>query len=159
MSNNEEARNMLFIDLAEEELKYFDDMKSQFPDNMIIKKERGFDASTSVQVVIDVAEILKESIPFIVGIVEAILLYRIQKQQNEIKLREYELEKAKLDFEKEKANKASFEIHSSSNGDFQYLIKGADSDEVVAHPDKLPQLIAELLKCLEAMNKEPKSNE
>ena len=99
---------MLFIDLAEEELKYFDNMKSQFPDNMIIKKERGFDASTSVQVVIDVADILKESIPFIVGIVEAILLYRIQKQHNEIKLREYELEKAKLDFEKEKANKASF---------------------------------------------------
>lgn len=150
---------MLLIDLAEEELKYFDNMKSQFPDNMIIKKERGFDASTSVQVVIDVADILKESIPFIVGIVEAILLYRIQKQQNEIKLREYELEKAKLDFEKEKANKASFEIRSSSNGDFQYLIKRADSDEVVAHPDKFPQFIAELHRCLEAMNKEPKSNE
>ena len=149
---------MLFINLAEEELKYFDDMKSQFPDNMIIKKERGFDASTSVQVVIDVAEILTESIPFIVGIVEAILLYRIQKQQNEIRLREFELEKARLDFEKEKANKASFEIHSS-NGDFQYLIKADDSDEVVAHPDKLPQLKAKLLKCLEVMNKEPKNNE
>lgn len=148
---------MLFIDLAEEELKYFDDMKSKFPDNMIIKKERGFDASTSVQVVIDVAEILKESIPYIVGIVEAILLYRIQKQQNEIKKREYELEKEKLDFEKEKANKASLEIHSSSNGDFQYLIKADDSDEVVAHPDKLPQLIAELNKTLESMDGKPKN--
>ena len=150
---------MLFFDLAEEELKYFENMKSHFPDNMIIKKERGFDASTSVQVVIDVTEILKESIPYIVAIVEAILLYRIQKQQNEIKQREYELEKEKLDFEKEKANKASLEIHSSSNGDFQYLIKADDSDNVVEHPDKLPEFLAELQKKLEAMNEKPKNKD
>lgn len=136
---------MLFFDLAEEELKYFENMKSHFPDNMIIKKERGFDASTSVQVVIDVAEILKESIPYIVTTVEAILLYRIQKQQ--------------LDFEKEKANKASLEIHFSSNGDFQYLIKADDSDNVVEHPDKLPEFLAEMQKKLEAMNEKPKNKD
>ena len=40
MSNDrEEEENMLFIDLAEEELKYFDDMKSKFPDNMIINSD------------------------------------------------------------------------------------------------------------------------
>ena len=150
---------MLYIDLAEEELVFFDDMKRQFPDNIIIKNTRGFDSAPSVQVVIDVAAILKESIPYIVAIVEAILLYRTNKQQNEIKQREVELEKEKIELEKDKASKVSFEIHSSSAGDRQYLIKAEDADKALDDPEKLRQLIGELQGKLEALNEKPKKKD
>lgn len=147
---------MLYIDLAEEELVFFDDMKRQFPDNIIVKNVRGFSSAPSVQVVIDVAAILKESVPYIVAIVEAILLYRTNKQQNEIKQREVELEKEKIELEKEKASRVSFEIHSSSGGDRQYLIKAEDADKALDDPEKLRQLIGELQGKLEALNEKPK---
>ena len=150
---------MLYINLSEEELGFFDDMKKQFPDNIIIKNTRGFDSAPSVQVVIDVAAILKESIPYIVAIVEAILLYRTNKQQNEIKQKEVELEKEKIKLEKDKASKVSFEIHSSSAGDRQYLIKAEDADKALNDPEKLRHLIGELQRSLEAMDEKPKKKD
>lgn len=149
---------MLLINLAEEELRFFDDVKKHFPDNMIIKKDRGFDGSSSVQVVIDVASILKESIPYIVAVVEAILVYRINKQQIEIQKKEVELEEEKNAFEKEKASSISFEMRSSSDGVCQYLIKADDADNALADPEKLHLLIDELKRKLEVMEEKPKKD-
>ena len=196
MSNDnmeaEKMKMMLYIDLAEEELGFFEELYGRFPNKIIISKEMGFDTATSVQIVIDVAEILKESIPYIVTAVEALLLYRIQKKQIEIGKKQNELEQAKLDFErekekarldferekekarldferekeqakldfeKEKENKTSFEIHyTSANGETKYLIKGSDSEEVVADENKLHPFVDKLKNDMEAMNKGPKNN-
>lgn len=150
---------MLLIDLAEEELRFFDDIKNHFSDNIMIKKDRGFDGSSSVQVVIDVSTILKESIPYIVGVVEAILMYRINKKQIEIKKKEVELEEDKNALEKEKAGRVSFEIRYSSRGECQYLIKADDADFVLTAPEKLHQLMNELQRKLEVMDEKPKKKD
>ena len=155
----ERVKRMLLIDLAEEELKYLDDIKNQFPDNIIIKKTHGFDGESSVQVVIDVASILKESIPYIVAVVEAILLYRINKLQAELKNREVELEAEKIALEKEKASRVSLEIRASSNGECQYLIKAEDAEKALSDPKKLRQLIDELPGKLEVLDEKPKAKD
>lgn len=147
---------MILIDLSEEELRFFDEIEKCFPENMIVKKNRGFDGSSSVQVVIDVASILKECLPYIVGVVEAILVYRISKQQIKIQEKQVKLEEDKNALEKEKANSISFEMRSSSNGECQYLIKSDDADNVLANPGKLRQLIDELKRKLEVMEEKPK---
>ena len=138
---------MLHISLSNEEVIYFDKLQELFPNQVFVKTEHGFDMSSSVQVVIDVSDILKESLPYIVAAVEAILVYRIQKQQNKLKEREYELEQ-------EKARKAEFEIHYSSNGESQVLIKASDVDQILDCPEKLAQLKADFEKNLEATNEQ-----
>ena len=97
---------MLYISLAKDELEFFDEVQERFPDNILVKTEHGFDMSSSVQVVIDISEILKDSLPIIVAAVEAVLLYRIQKQQNQLKEKELLLKGKELALEEEKANRA-----------------------------------------------------
>ena len=65
---------MLHINLSNEEILYFDKLQELFPNQVFVKTEHGFDMSSSVQVVIDVSDILKESLPYIVAAVEAILV-------------------------------------------------------------------------------------
>lgn len=136
---------MLYINLSKEELMYFDKIQERFPNHVLVKTEHGFDMSSSVQIVIDVSEILKESLPYIVAAVETILVYRIQKQQNKLKEKEYELEQ-------EKTSRAEFEIHYSSNGDSQILIKTSDVDQILESPEKLAQLKADFQEKLEKTN-------
>lgn len=139
---------MLYISLSNEELTHFDKLQELFPDQIFVKTEHGFDMSSSVQIVIDVSDILKESLPYIVAAVEAILAYRIQKQQIKLKEKEYELEQ-------EKAKRTEFEVHYSLNGDSQVLIKASDVDQISDCPEKLAQLKADFEKKLEAVNEQP----
>ena len=61
--------------------------------------------------------------------------------------------------EKDKARKVSFEIHSSSDGNRQYLIKAEDADKALDDPEKLRHLIGELKRSLEAMDEKPKKKD
>ncbi len=149
---------MLYISLAKDELEFFDEVQERFPDNILVKTEHGFDMSSSVQVVIDISEILKDSLPIIVAAVEAVLLYRIQKQQNQLKEKELLLKGKELALEEEKANRAEFEIRYSSNGESQVLIKASDVNQVLHSPEKLAQLTGNLQKKLEEKNGQSKSN-
>ena len=137
--------DMLYINLSNEELMYFNKLQELFPSQIFVKTEHGFDMSSSIQIVIDISDILKESLPYIIAAVEAVLVYRIQKQQNKLKEKEYELEQ-------EKASNAEFEIHYSSNGETQILIKTSDIDQILDCPEKLAQLKADFEKKLEVVN-------
>ena len=72
---------MIYINnLTEEELKFFNKLQSDFPDNVLVRIDHGFDMSSTVQVVVDITDILELVIPSLIATVELVLMYRIQKR-------------------------------------------------------------------------------
>ena len=79
---------MIIIRMAETDLKYFEKLKREYSENIIVKTEHGFDMNSSVQIVINADDILSVMLPSIIAAVEAVLLYRIQKRQTEVSEKE-----------------------------------------------------------------------
>lgn len=148
---------MIIIRMAEADLKYFEKLRREYPDNIIVKTEHGFDMNSSVQIVINTADILAVMLPSIIAAVEAVLLYRIQKRQTEVSEKEVELHKKELDLEREKFllekaqnERNEFEIRISSNGDNEILLKTSDVILLQSDPKQLSGVINDLKTTLEA---------
>lgn len=148
---------MIIIRMAEADLKYFEKLRREYPDNIIVKTEHGFDMNSSVQIVINTADILAVMLPSIIAAVEAVLLYRIQKRQTEVSEKEAELHKKELDLEREKFllekaqnERNEFEIRISSNGDNEILLKTSDVLLLQSDPKQLSGVINDLKTTLEA---------
>lgn len=148
---------MIIIRMAEADLKYFEKLRREYPDNIIVKTEHGFDMNSSVQIVINTADILAVMLPSIIAAVEAVLLYRIQKRQTEVSEKEVELHKKELDLEREKFllekaqnERNEFEIRISSNGDNEILLKTSDVLLLQSDPKQLSGVINDLKTTLEA---------
>lgn len=150
---------MLIIKIAENELNYFKELKEEFPNNVIVKTEHGFDMNSSVQLVINIADILDVMLPAIIAAVEAVLLYRIQKRQTEISEKEVKLHKKEIDLEREKFllekaknERNEFEIRISSKGDYEILLKTSDVLLLQSDPKQLSRVINDLKTTLECEN-------
>ena len=143
---------MLMIKIAENELEYFDKLQKEYPENILIKTEHGFDMSSSLQLVIDIADVLDKIIPLILTSVNILLLYRIQKKQNDINEKETEIHSKELDLEKAKLARTEFEIRLTSNGDSEILAKTSDVVWLQNNPDMLPQFMDNLRTSLETRN-------
>lgn len=150
---------MLIIKIAENELNYFKELKEEFPNNVIVKTEHGFDMNSSVQLVINIADILDVMLPAIIAAVEAVLLYRIQKRQTEISEKEVKLHKKEIDLEREKFllekaknERNEFEIRISSKGDNEILLKTSDVLLLQSDPKQLSRVINDLKTTLECEN-------
>lgn len=136
---------MIYINnLTEEELKYFDKLQSDFPDNVLIKIEHGFDMSSNVQVVVDITGILEVLIPSVIAAVESTLMYRIQKRQNELTEKEQRLHRKELQLEQEKMYNSEFEIRVTSHGESEIITKTSDIASILEEPDKLEVYLREL---------------
>lgn len=150
---------MLVIKVAEDELKFFDDLRKKYPERVFVRTEHGFDMSTSTQIVINVGDILEIVIPAILAAIEMALLYRIQKKQTIVNEKEemlheqeLELEKQKHLFEIAKAEREEFEVRLSSSGDTEILIKTSDIRSLQENPETLPQFIDALRNRMESRN-------
>lgn len=139
---------MLVIKVTENELKCFDDLRNKYPDNILIRTEHGFDMNSTVQITIDVADMLEVIIPSIIAVIELILLHRIEKRQAKVSEREVEvhekeleLEQQKLLFDKAKEERDEFEIRISSNGESEVIVKTSDVLALQEAPETLPQFI------------------
>ncbi len=150
---------MLVVKVAEDELKFFDDLRKEYPERVFVRTEHGFDMSTFTQIVINVGDILEIVIPAILAAIEMALLYRIQKKQTIVNEKEemlheqeLELEKQKHLFEIAKAEREEFEVRLSSSGDTEILIKTSDIRSLQEHPETLPQFIDALRNKMESRN-------
>ncbi len=153
---------MLILKMTEHDLKYFDELRENYPDNVLVRKEHGFDMTSSVQIMIDVCGMLPSIMSSLIPAIEMLLVYRIQKQQNiinkkeakihereawiherEVKVheKELELEKEKFLLEKAKAERNEFEIRISSNGESEIIVKTSDIISLQNNPENLSQFI------------------
>lgn len=139
---------MIIIRMAETDLKYFEKLKREYSDNIIVKTEHGFDMNSSVQIVINADDILSVMLPSIIAAVEAVLLYRIQKRQTEVSEKEVELRREEHELEKEKFllkkaqnEQSEFEIRISTNGDNEILLKTSDVLLLQSDPSQLSNVI------------------
>ncbi len=142
---------MLILKTTENELKFFENLRNEYPENVWIKTEHGFDMNSSVQVVIDMAGILEVLIPSVIAAIEMAILYRIQKKQTIISEREAEVHEKELELQKEKyllerakAERNEFEIRISSNGENEILVKTNDILSLQNNPENLPQFMENL---------------
>lgn len=142
---------MLVIKMTDNELKFFDDLRNKYPDNILIRTEHGFDMNSTVQITIDVADMLEVIIPSIIAVIELILLHRIEKRQAKVSEREVEvhekeleLEQQKLLFDKAKEERDEFEIRISSNGESEVIVKTSDVLALQEAPETLPQFIEKI---------------
>lgn len=137
--------------MTENELKCFDELRNKYPDNILIRTEHGFDMNSTVQITIDMADMLEVIIPSIIAVIELILLHRIEKRQAKVSEREVEvhekeleLEQQKLLFDKAKEERDEFEIRISSNGESEVIVKTSDVLALQEAPETLPQVIEKI---------------
>lgn len=136
---------MIYINnLTEEELKFFNKLQSDFPDNVLVRIDHGFDMSSTVQVVVDITDILELVIPSLIATVELVLMYRIQKRQNELAEKEQKLHRKELLLEQEKMDKNEFEIRVASNGETEIIVKTSDVESLLETPDNLEKYLKEI---------------
>lgn len=136
---------MLIIKIAEDELDYFNDIKNNYPQNVIVKTQHGFDMNSSVQIVVDISDILDVVLPSIMAAIEMVLLYRINKKQAK-------LEQEKLKLEQAKAERTEFEIRLSSNGESEVIVKTSDISSLKENPEKLSAFLKTVKKEIESKN-------
>lgn len=136
---------MLIIKIAEDELDYFNDIKNNYSQNVIVKTQHGFDMNSSVQIVVDISDILDVVLPSIMAAIEMVLLYRINKKQAK-------LEQEKLKLEQAKAERTEFEIRLSSNGESEVIVKTSDISSLQENPEKLSAFLKTVKKEIESKN-------
>ena len=136
---------MLIIKIAEDELDYFNDIKNNYPQNVIVKTQHGFDMNSSVQIVEDISDILDVVLPSIMAAIEMVLLYRINKKQAK-------LEQEKLKLEQAKAERTEFEIRLSSNGESEVIVKTSDISSLQENPENLSAFLKTVKKEIESKN-------
>lgn len=144
---------MLYIGgLSEEEIVCFNELQRRYPDRIFIRTEHGFDMSSTVQVVIDLSDILQAAVPSIISAVEILLTYRIQKKQTELMAKEAELHRKELELEQKKEPEPEFEMRISSNGETDIIVKTDDVERLLKEPDRLKafmEQISEQLRTIE----------
>lgn len=144
---------MLYIgELTEEEVSYFCELQDLYPDKVMIRTEHGFDMSSTIQVVIDISDILETAVPAIISAVELILMYRIQKRQNELTEKEIELHKREIHINQNNGLKSEFELRASSDGETNIIIKTSDLDALVKEPGKLKSFLKKVNEELRSLN-------
>lgn len=144
---------MLYIgELTEEEVSYFCELQDLYPDKVMIRTEHGFDMSSTIQVVIDISDILETAVPAIISAVELILMYRIQKRQNELTEKEIELHKREIQINQNNGLKSEFELRASSDGETNIIIKTSDLDTLVKEPGKLKSFLKKVNEELRSLN-------
>ena len=108
-------------EITNEEVSIFSELKNTYPDYVFIRTEHGFDMSLSIQVTIDLSNILQVAIPAIVSIIEAILVYRIQKKQNELTEKKMKEDKIEMQRKQDNHSKNEFEVTVSSAGETKII--------------------------------------
>lgn len=143
---------MLYISgLSEEEIICFDELQKQYPDRVFIRVEHGFDMSSTVQVVIDLSDILQTAVPAIISAVEILLAYRIQKKQIELMEKEAELHRKELEMEQKKEPESEFEMRISSSGQTDIIVKTDDVDRLLKEPDRLKTFLGQISEHLRSI--------
>ena len=124
-------------EITNEEVSIFSELKNTYPDYVFIRTEHGFDMSLSIQVTIDLSNILQVAIPAIVSIIEAILVYRIQKKQNELTEKKMKEDKIEMQRKQDNHSKNEFEVTVSSAGETKIIVKSSDLDALIKEPENL----------------------
>lgn len=124
-------------EITNEEVSFFSELKNTYPDYVFIRTEHGFDMSLSIQVTIDLSNILQVAIPAIVSIIEAILVYRIQKKQNELTEKKMKEDKIEMQRKQDNHSKDEFEVTVFSAGETKIIVKSSDLDALIKEPENL----------------------
>ena len=139
-------------ELTNEEVAFFNELQKTYPDHVFIRTEHGFDMSSSIQVTIDLSNILQVAIPAIVSIIEAILVYRIQKKQNELTEKKMEEDKKEMQRKQNNHTKDEFEVSVSSAGETKIIIKSSDLDALIKEPENLKPFMKIVAEELHSIN-------
>ena len=139
-------------EITNEEIAFFNELQNTYPDQVFIRTEHGFDMSSSIQVTIDLSNILQVAIPAIVTTLEAILVYRIQKTQNELTEKKMEEDKIEVQKKQDNDSKHEFEMTVSSYGETKIIIKSSDLDALIKEPENLEAFMKKVAEDLHSIN-------
>lgn len=139
-------------EITNEEVSFFSELQNTYPDHIFIRTEHGFDMSSSIQVTIDLSNILQVAIPAIVSIIEAILVYRIQKKQNELTEKKMEEDKKEMQRKQDNHPQDEFEVTVSSAGETKIIIKSSDLDALIKEPENLKPFMKIVAEELHSIN-------
>ena len=139
-------------EITNEEIAFFNELQNTYPDQVFIRTEHGFDMSSSIQVTIDLSNILQVAIPAIVTTIEAILVCRIQKKQNELTEKKMKEDKKEVQKKQDNDLKHEFEMTVSSYGETKIIIKSSDLDALIKEPENLETFMKKVAEDLHSIN-------
>jgi hypothetical protein len=136
---------MLIIQLPENEIGFFSDIISNYPDKVTLMHEHGFDGQATVQIIIDFLEVM---LPELIAAIGLFLAYKANMKEQEYKRAELKLKERELTIKEQSLNSEIqknnfqnlfFEIHVSDN-DYAELI-GSDRNIILDSPGKSVEIL------------------
>lgn len=135
---------MIAIKVLDEDLRFFEDLLEEYPEDITVSYDTGADGVSIVQVIIDVTNVM---VPAVVSVVGLLLTYKAQIKTEQLHQKELELKEKEIELNAQA--KEEVEIRVTNNGETSILIKSNDLKSDGVMKDSVDAIVNRVREALE----------
>lgn len=135
---------MIAIKVLDEDLRFFEDLLEEYPEDIIVSYDTGADGLSIVQVIIDVTNVM---VPAVVSVVGLLLTYKAQIKTEQLHQKELELKEKEIELNAQA--KEEVEIRVTNSGETSILIKSNDLKSDGVMKDSVDAIVNRVREALE----------
>ncbi len=135
---------MIAIKVLDEDLRFFEDLLEEYPEDITVSYDIGADGLSIVQVIIDVTNVM---IPAVVSVVGLLLTYKAQIKTEQLHQKELELKEKEIELNAQA--KEEVEIRVTNSGETSILIKSNDLKSDGVMKDSVDVIVNRVREALE----------
>ena len=135
---------MIAIKVLDEDLRFFEDLLEEYPEDITVSYDTGADGLSIVQVIIDVTNVM---VPAVVSVVGLLLTYKAQIKTKQLHQKELELKEKEIELNAQ--TKEEVEIRVTNSGETSILIKSNDLKSDGVMKDSIDAIVNRVREALE----------
>ena len=135
---------MIAIKVLDEDLRFFEDLLEEYPEDITVSSDTGADGLSIVQVIIDVTNVM---VPAVVSVVGLLLTYKAQIKTEQLHQKELELREKEIELNAQA--KEEVEIRITNSGETSILIKSNDLKSDGVMKDSVDAIVNRVREALE----------
>ena len=135
---------MIAIKVLDEDLRFFEDLLEEYPEDITVSYDTGADGLSIVQVIIDVTNVM---VPAVVSVVGLLLTYKAQIKNEQLHQKELELKEKEIGLNAQA--KEEVEIRVTNRGETSILIKTNDLKSDGEMKDSIDAIVNRVREALE----------
>ena len=132
------------IKVLDEDLRFFEDLLEEYPEDITVSYDTGADGLSIVQVIIDVTNVM---VPAVVSVVGLLLTYKAQIKTEQLHQKELELKEKEIELNAQA--KEEVEIRVTNSGETSILIKSNDLKSDGVMKDSVDAIVNRVREALE----------
>lgn len=135
---------MIAIKVLDEDLRFFEDLLEEYPEDITVSYDTGADGLSVVQVIIDVTNVM---VPAVVSVVGMLLTYKAQIKTEQLHQKELELKEKEIELNAQA--KEEVEIRVTNSGETSILIISNDLKSDGVMKDSVDAIVNRVREALE----------